>query len=106
MSRAQAATLQSLGDIWRSRGPLMRVIGILAAVVAAYYSTVYGIRLTINEKADRQAVAQIDQRLTVIETLLRTDVARRGDLVQFRDIVQQRLTRIETLLEPKTQESR
>jgi len=95
-----------LGALWNWRGPLMRAAALLSAIIAAYYSTVYGIRLTINEKADRQVVSQIDQRLLVIETILRTDVASRGDLARFRDDVQQRLTRIETLLEPAPRSNR
>lgn len=88
-----------LNSLWRSRVILTRLIAIVVAGAAAWYSTVYGIRLTINEKADREVVAQIDHRLTVIETLLRSDVARQSELSDFREQVNQRLARIETLLE-------
>ncbi len=71
----------------------------LVAALTAYYGTVYGIRLTVNEKADRATVEQIDHRLIAIETLLRADVAHRNDLDLIREEMRTRLTRIETLLE-------
>jgi hypothetical protein len=74
---------------------------VVIAALTAYYTTVHGIRLTLNEKADRAIVADIDRRLITIETILRTDVAHRGDLTQLHDDFQKRLTRIETLLEDK-----
>ena len=48
-------------------------------------------------------VTEIDRRLLTIETILRTDIAHRGDLSQLRDDFQKRLTRIETLLEKNTE---
>jgi hypothetical protein len=75
------------------------ILALLTAVLTAYYSTVYGIRLTVNEKADRATVEQIDRRLVTIETVLRTDVAHRNDLESLRNEVRTRLSRIETLLE-------
>jgi hypothetical protein len=83
--------------------PVWRLIGVvlvmLTGALTAYYTTVYGIRLTLSEKADRQAVERIDRRLVTIETLLRADVVHRSDLEAFRRTVDQRLIRIETLLE-------
>ncbi len=84
---------------WRKIGSGLVVI--LAAAFTAYYTTIFGIRLTLNEKADRTAVAAIDRRLIGIETVLRTDVARRDDFAEMRDEMQRRLTRIETLLEAR-----
>jgi hypothetical protein len=75
------------------------ILALLTAVLTAYYSTVYGIRLTVNEKADRATVEQIDRRLVTIETVLRTDVAHRDDMQTLRDEVSSRLSRIETLLQ-------
>jgi len=71
----------------------------LTAALTAYYSSVYGIRLTVNEKADRAAVEQIDRRLVTIETVLKTDVAHRSDLEALRDEVRSHLNCIETLLQ-------
>jgi len=75
------------------------ILAVLTAVLTAYYSTVYGIRLTVNEKADRATVEQIDRRLIAIETVLRTDVAHRADMETLRNDVSSRLRHIETLLE-------
>ena len=82
-----------------SRRAVTTLLVVLTAALTAYYTTVYGIRLSLNEKADRNMVTEIDRRLLTIETILRTDIAHRGDLSQLRDDFQQRLTRIETLLE-------
>ena len=73
----------------------------VVGALTAYYTTVYGIRLTVNEKADRATVDQIDRRLVQIETLLRTDVASKSDLAALHANLDNRLTRIETLLEDK-----
>jgi hypothetical protein len=75
------------------------ILAVLTAALTAYYSTVYGIRLTVNEKADRATVEQIDRRLVAIETVLKTDVANRNDMQALRDEVRTRLSRIETLLQ-------
>lgn len=81
--------------------PLMSIVLIVAGALAAYYTTVYGIRLTVSEKADRATVEQIDRRLVTIETLLRTDIAHQTDLLELRAALDNRLTRIETLLESR-----
>ncbi len=79
------------------------ILAVLTAVLTAYYSTVYGIRLTVNEKADRATVEQIDRRLVAIETVLRTDVANRNDMQSLRVELTARLGRIETMLDrPET----
>lgn len=80
---------------------LATVILMVTGALAAYYTTVYGIRLTVNEKADRATVEQIDRRLVTIETILRTDIAHQSDLIELRAALDNRLTRIETLLESR-----
>jgi hypothetical protein len=82
-----------------SRSTVTTLLVVLTAALTAYYTTVYGIRLSLNEKADRNMVEEIDRRLLTIETILRTDIVHRGDLSQLHDDFQKRLTRIETLLE-------
>jgi hypothetical protein len=81
---------------WRWLGTILIMV---AGALAAYYSTVYGIRLTVNEKADRITVEAIEYRLVEIETLLRTSVAHRSDLMDFQRLVDNRLTRIEAMLQ-------
>lgn len=81
---------------WRWLGTILIMV---AGALAAYYSTVYGIRLTVNEKADRITVEAIECRLVEIETLLRTSVAHRSDLMEFQSLVDRRLIRIEALLQ-------
>lgn len=78
---------------------LATVVLMVSGALAAYYTTVYGIRLTVNEKADRVTVDQIDRRLVAIETLLRTDIAHQSDVIEMRAALDNRLTRIETLIE-------
>lgn len=85
-----------------SRRTMTTLLVMLTAALTACYTTVYGIRLSLNEKAGRDRVEQVDRRLLTIETILRTDIAHRGDLEQLRDDFQKRLTRIETLLEKNT----
>lgn len=80
---------------------LATIILMVTGALAAYYTTVYGIRLTVNEKADRATVEQIEHRLVSIETLLRTDIARQADVIEMRAALDNRLTRIETLLEAR-----
>jgi len=88
-----------------SRQTVTTLLVVLTAALTAYYTTVHGIRLSLNEKADRDDVEEIDRRLLTIETILKTDIAHRGDLAQMRDDFQKRLTRIETLLENSTKGS-
>jgi len=83
---------------WRVAGTVLVMV---TGALTAYYSTVYGIRLTMTEKADHAVVDQIDRRLVEIETVLRTDVARRRDLAALEVTIDTRLTRIETLLEER-----
>jgi hypothetical protein len=80
---------------------LATIILMVTGALAAYYTTVNGIRLTVNEKADRATVEQIDRRLVTIETLLRTDIAHQDDVIEMRAAIDNRLTRIETLLESR-----
>lgn len=80
---------------------LATIILMVTGALAAYYTTVNGIRLTVNEKADRATVEQIDRRLVTIETLLRTDIAHQADVIEMRAAIDNRLTRIETLLETR-----
>ena len=80
---------------------LSAILILLTAALTAYYTTVSGIELSLSEKADRSVVDDVQQRLTTIETLLRTDVAHREDFAQMREDMQRRLTRIETLLEQR-----
>ena len=75
------------------------VLIMACSALAAYYTTVYGLRISVNEKADRATVEQIDRRLVAIETLLRSDIAHQRDLIEMRATIDTRLTRIETLLE-------
>ena len=77
------------------------VLVMATGALTAYYTTVYGLRLSVTEKADRVTVEQIDRRLVEIETVLRTDVARRSDLASLHAAIDNRLTRIETLLEER-----
>ncbi|GAB4327966.1 MAG: hypothetical protein Kow0074_23620 [Candidatus Zixiibacteriota bacterium] len=90
-------------------GPTRRaataVVIIVVAALTSYHTTVAGIELALSDKADRAAVESLSQRLLTIETLLRTDVAQRGELIELRDEMQRRLTRIETLLEHKPAQS-
>jgi len=85
-----------------SRRTVTTLLVMLTAALTAYYTTVHGIRLSLNEKADRDTVEVLDRRLLTIETILRTDITHRDDLEQLRDDVQKRLTRIETLLDNKS----
>ena len=78
---------------------LATTVLMVTGALAAYYTTVYGIRLTVNEKADRATVEHIDRRLVAIETTLRTDIAHQSDVIEMRAALDNRLTRIETLLE-------
>jgi predicted small integral membrane protein len=77
------------------------ILIMVTGALTAYYTTVYGIRLTVNEKADRATVDQIDRRLVAIETILRTDIAHQSDVIEMRAAIDNRLTRIETLLETR-----
>lgn len=82
-----------------TRRAVAAMIVIVIAAVTAYHTTVAGIELALSDKADRAVVESLSQRLSTIETLLRTDVAQRNEFIEFRDEMQRRLTRIETLLE-------
>ncbi len=82
-----------------TRHAVAAIVVIVIAALTAYHTTVAGIELALSDKADRNVVESLSQRLLTIETLLRTDVAQRNEFIDLRDEMQRRLTRIETLLE-------
>lgn len=68
-------------------------------IIAAYYSTIAGIRLDLERKADLTVVAEIDKKLSTIEVILNRETISRKDFYDFREEVLRRLSRIEAHLE-------
>jgi|GEM_PF-2907220 len=73
----------------------MTVTATAFAVVAAYLGTINDLKLALAEKADRQAVEQIDVRLARIEVLLSEQLLTKDEFRELQDRLLQRLARIE-----------
>jgi hypothetical protein len=64
-------------------------------IIAAYYTTIAGIRLDLSKKAESEMVNQLDKRLSNIEILLNRNFLTKDEFHGFSEDLQRRLTRIE-----------
>ncbi len=64
-------------------------------IIAAYYTTIAGIKLDLSKKAESEMVNQLDKRLSNIEILLNKNFLTKDEFHGFSEDLQKRLTRIE-----------
>ena len=70
-------------------------------ILAAYYTTVSGLKLELAGKADGAALAAMDKKITAVEVQLTERFMTKDDFYRPKDEILQRLNRIETKLESK-----
>ncbi len=81
--------------------PLLRLVTIVFGIATAYFLTIQSLKLELAGKAENQAVATIDKKLTNIEVILKEGVLDKEEFYIFSKEVEKRLTRIESLLASK-----
>jgi uncharacterized protein YdaU (DUF1376 family) len=64
-------------------------------ILAAYYTTVAGIKLELAQKADARAVAEMDKRVAAIDVQLTERFMTKEDFYRLKDEMLERLTKIE-----------
>jgi hypothetical protein len=64
-------------------------------IIAAYYTTIAGIKLDLSQKAESGVVNQLDKRLSKIEVLLSENFLTKEEFHRFSQDLQTRLTGIE-----------
>jgi len=67
----------------------------VCGVLAAYYTTIGGIRLDLANKAEAANVDQLDKRLSNIEVLLNSKFITKEEFFEFREQINTRLMKIE-----------
>jgi hypothetical protein len=68
----------------------------IAGIIAAYHTTIYGLKTDLMSKADAGVVANIDRRLIQIESILNDRMATKVELEKARDELYQKLLSIES----------
>ena len=93
----------SVGAWWRQGLARLglTVIATAFAVLAAYYGTIGELKLALAEKADRQAVENIDLRLARIEVVINDRLLTKDEFYHLRDELLVRLARMESELRIK-----
>ena len=72
-------------------------------ILAAYYTTVSGLRLELAGKADAATVAAMDKKITMVEVQLSERFMTKEDFYRMRDEMLARLGKIETKLEQNSE---
>ena len=70
-------------------------------VVAAYYTTIAGIRLDLSKKAETEMVNQLDKKLCEIEVILNDNFMTKKEFLELKEDLDKRLTKIEYRLKIK-----
>ena len=93
----------------KPNGPLAPVTALLKflfsfgmtafGILAAYYTTVAGLKLELAGKADGAAVAAMDKNITAIEVQLAERFMTKDDFYRLKDEMLERLGKIEAKLE-------
>ncbi len=68
-------------------------------ILAAYYTTVAGLKLELAGKADGAVVAAMDKKITAVEVQLAERFMTREDFYRLKDEMLERLSKIEAKLE-------
>jgi predicted Holliday junction resolvase-like endonuclease len=70
-------------------------------VLAAYYTTIAGIRLDLSRKAETEMVNQLDKKLCEIEVILNDNFMTKKEFMELKEDLDKRLTKIEYRLKIK-----
>ncbi len=71
-------------------------------ILAAYYTTVSGLKLELAGKADAASVAAMEKKVATVEVQLAERFMTKEDFYRLRDEMLERLGKVETKLEEKT----
>lgn len=71
-------------------------------ILAAYYTTVSGLKLELAGKADGAAVAAMEKKITAVEVQLTERFMTKDDFYRLKDEMLERLSKIEAKLEQKS----
>ena len=80
---------------------LFGLLVVIAGIIAAYHTTIYGLKTDLMGKADAAVVASIDRRLIQIESILNDRMATKMELEKARDELFQKLLNIESKINSK-----
>jgi len=77
----------------------LTIVLIILAALSAYYTTIESLKVELSGKAEETLVANLDKRLSNLETRLAENFATKRDFYQLKEDLLLRLTRIETRLD-------
>lgn len=86
-------------------GTLIKIVSVVFSIAAAYFLTIQSLKMDVASKADDKTVEVLNRKLTNIEIILKEAVVSREQFYIFSKDVENRLSRIEYILENKTGES-
>lgn len=90
---------------FRVTGGMLRFVGVLLSLAAAYFLTIQSLRVDLTGKAESEAVEKLDRKLANIEVILREGVVNREQFYEFSKEMESRLSRIEFYLKQKSGEN-
>ncbi len=87
---------------FRVTGGMLRFVGILLSLAAAYFLTIQSLKMDLTGKAESAAVEALDKKLANIELIMKEGVVSREQFYEFSKEVESRLSRIEFYLKQKS----
>jgi hypothetical protein len=75
---------------------------VILAALSTYYTTIESLKVELSGKAEETLVANLDKRLSNLETRLAENFATKRDFYQLKEDLLLRLTRIETRLDNRS----
>ena len=76
----------------------IKIVGLLLSITATYFLTIQSIKVEMASKAEYATVEELNRKLSNIEVMLRQGVLDKETFYQFSAEIDKRLTTIETLL--------
>jgi predicted Holliday junction resolvase-like endonuclease len=80
----------------------LTIVLVILAALSAYYTTIESLKVELSGKAEENLVANLDKRLSNLETRLAENFATKRDFYQLKEDLLLRLTRIETRLDNRS----
>ena len=85
----------------RLSGTMLRIIGLILSLAAAYFLTIQSLKVEMAAKAESVAVETLDKKLANIEVMLKESVVNKEQFYEFSKDVEGRLSRIEFYLKER-----
>jgi hypothetical protein len=80
----------------------LTIVLVIMAALSTYYTTIESLKVELSGKAEETLVANLDKRLSNLETRLAENFATKRDFYQLKEDLLLRLTRIETRLDNRS----